>query len=297
MKNSEKYWESTCECLSVETRTILNEYLLSLKLESKADATISKYREYLERFLRECSMPIDHLTSDDVKTWLNAFSKDKKIRTVDLVLSALSSFFQFCLEEEYMDVMVMKKRWKPKVPHSLPKYLNEEETVRLKRAAKSLTIRNRALILFLLSTGCRESEVVNVTIQDVNLDKRTAIVKRKGKKIRHVHFSEECSIVLNDYLCHRSWEEKEPLFRNKFGKALGKSGIYLIVRKVGKQTGFVPILHPHVLRHTFTRNMLARGATIQCIANEMGHSDLNTTRMYAQIPTEEMILTYQNIMG
>ncbi|MCG7337173.1 tyrosine-type recombinase/integrase [Sporosarcina sp. ACRSM] len=297
MESSKRYWESTCENLLKETRIILNEYLLSLKLELKAEATISKYRKYLERFLRECSTPLDQLTSEEVLTWLNQFSQDKKPKTIDLVFSALSSFFQYCLQEEYMENVLMKKRWKPKIPQSLPKYLNEQEVARLKRAAENLSIRNRALILFLLSTGCRESEVVNLTIQEVDVDKRTAIVEGKGKKIRHVHFSEECGLVLKDYLRTRSGNKIEPLFLNKFGQALGKNGIYLVTRKLGKQAGFTQTLHPHVLRHTFATNMLARGADLQFIADEMGHEDLNTTRIYARIPTEDMILKYQNIMG
>lgn len=297
MKDSKKYWKSTCEALSVETRNILNEYLLNLKIENKAEATVLKYRDYLERFLKECAIPIDKLTSDDVLTWLKEFSQDKKPKTVDLIYSILSSFFQFCLAEEYMESMVMKKRWKPKIPDTLPKYLNDQEVARLKRAAENISQRDRAIVLFLLSTGCRESEVVNLSIQDVDLDKRTAIVIGKGKKIRHVHFSEECAIVLKDYLRTRSGEQTEPLFLNKFGQRLGKNGIYLVVRKLGKHAGFVQSLHPHVLRHTFATNMLARGADLQFIADEMGHSDLNTTRIYARIPTEEMIAKYQNIMG
>lgn len=99
-----------------------------------------------------------------------------------------------------MEGMVIKKRWRPKIPQSLPPFLNEQEYERIKLAAESLSLRNRTLILFLFSSGCRRSEVSNLNIEDIDIERRTAKVKGKGKKIRYVHFSEECALVLTDYL-------------------------------------------------------------------------------------------------
>lgn len=297
MKGQNKYWQSIREGITPASKQILNEYLLSLKLENKATATIIKYRRILERFLLECKIPLEDLTSEEVRKWLDGFSEGKKPRTVDLVLAALSSFFNFCLDEEYMEQTVLKKRWKPKIPKSLPKYLDEFEYAHVKHIAEQLPLRDRALILFLFSSGCRVSEVSNLTIQDVNLKKRTAEVVGKGKKIRHIHFSEECALVLNGYLQIRTSDPTEPLFKNKFGKSFHVDGIQQVLKKVGIKADLKQSFHPHICRHTFATTMLARGADLQFIADELGHSDLNTTRIYARIPTEEMIVKYQNIMG
>jgi integrase/recombinase XerD len=295
MEDNRKYWESSNENISIETRRILNEYFLSLKLANKAEATITKYLWILEGFFCECSIPLDNLTSEDVLKWLNDFSVRKKARTIDLVLSCLSSFFKFCLEEDYMEDMVIKKRWRPKIPQSLPRYLNEQEYARVKLAAESLPLRDRALILFLFSSGCRRSEVSNLNIEDIDIERRTAKVKGKGKKIRYVHFSEECALVLIDYLQTRSFDETDAVFINRKGHRLLPQGIYGMITRFGKKIG-IP-LHPHCFRHTFATNMLARGAEIEFIADEMGHANLNTTRIYARIPTEDMMLAYQNKMG
>ena len=91
--HTRKYWISTHEGIPIQTRKILNEYLLSLKLANKAEATISKYREYLERFCSECLVDLDSLTSEDVLKWVNEFSVGKKESTVIIVLSILTSFF------------------------------------------------------------------------------------------------------------------------------------------------------------------------------------------------------------
>lgn len=216
---------------------------------------------------------------------------------MDLFLAALSSFFQFCLAEEHMEHVVIKKRWRPKIPQSLPKFLDEAEYAQVKLTAETLSLRDRSLILFLFTSGCRSSEASSLNIQDVNLEKRTATVTGKGKKIRNVHFSEECLLILKDYLGTRTGNPSEPLFMNKFGRRLLADGIYEIVKKLGKKAGLVQSFHPHCCRHSFATNMLARGATLEFIADELGHTDLNTTRVYARIPTEEMILAYQNKMG
>ncbi|QOK25895.1 tyrosine-type recombinase/integrase [Cytobacillus oceanisediminis] len=297
MNTFKKYWQSSHESISEQTLLIINEYLLSLKLANKSEATINKYKWILERFFCECTVSLKALRSEDILKWLNEFSKGKRPKTVDLFLSALSSFFQFCLEEEYLEHVIIKKRWRPKIPQSLPKYLTEQEYARVKLAAEGFSYRDRSLILFLFSSGCRSSEASNLNIQDINIEKRTASVNGKGKKIRQVHFSEECALVLKDYLKTRTGDEEEPLFMNKFGQRLTKSGIYGITTKLGKSAGLNQSLHPHCCRHTFATNMLARGADLEFIADEMGHANLNTTRVYARIPTEDMILAYQNKMG
>lgn len=292
-----KYWISTKEAIPKQSRVILNEYLLSLKLANKAEVTISKYRSILEKFMMECAVPIDALTSVDVFKWLESYSVDKKERSIDLVISTLSSFFNFCLAEEYLDTLLMKKRWRPRIPLSLPKFLNEQEYARVKMFAERLSIRDRTIVLFLFSSGCRRSEVIQLNIQDVDLERRTVGVTGKGKKIRHIHFSEECALVLKEYLQTRSGNSSEPLFLNKFGNRLKKTGIYKITTKLGRLAGLKQPLHQHCCRHTFATTMLAKGVDLEFIAEEMGHNNLNTTRVYARIPTEDMIVTYQNIMG
>lgn len=296
MNDIQNHIEISNKKILKETREILGEYMLSLENANKADATKTKYLWILERFFSGCPIPIEDLTSEAVLKWLNNFSINKKAKTIDLVLSCLSSFFKFCLEEEYIEHMVIKKRWRPKIPQALPRYLNDQEYARVKHAAERLSLRDRALILFMFSSGCRRGEVSNLNINDVDFKRRTAVVTGKGKKIRSIHYNEECAILLNEYLRTRDALESEPLFMNRNGTRLLPKGIYEITKKLGKKAGLKQLLHPHSLRHTFATNMLAKGARLEFIADELGHADLNTTRVYARIPTEDMMLAYQNKM-
>lgn len=272
MSPPNKYWISEHEGIPKETRNIFNEYLLSIKLENKAEATVSKYRMLLEKFLIECNS-LEDLTSDHVRGWLNTFSQNKSPRTIDLMLSCLSSFFKFCLEEEYMESMVIKNRWRPKIPQSLPQFLNEQEYARVKLVSEKMSARDRSLVLFLFSSGCSRTEVSYLQMQDVNMDKRTAKVIGKGNKFRNVHFSVECAFVLKEYIGTRIGNGSDYLFLNKFGNRLGTQSIYKITKKLGKQVGLLQSLHPHVFRHTFATMMIARGADLEFIADELGISD------------------------
>lgn len=295
MNDSSDYWKSNLE--DEVTRSIMNEYLLSLKLENKSERTVRNYRWFLERFFSMCTIPLNQLTTNEVRKYFLYITNGKREKTVDAYLTALSSFLQFCLAEEYIENVIIKKRWRPKIPKSLPKYLSENEFAKVKITTENSALRDRALMLFLFSSGCRSSEVSNLSIKDVNLEKRTAEVTGKGKKIRKVHFSEECALVLKDYIHTRICKESDPLFLSNSDQRIGPKSIYYITRKIGKKAGLNQSLHPHCCRHTFATNMLARGATIEFIADELGHSNLNTTRIYARILTEDMITSYQNIMG
>ncbi|MEK4023657.1 tyrosine-type recombinase/integrase [Sporosarcina sp. FSL W7-1283] len=297
MSAPRKYWVSDHEGIPKETLTIFNEYLLSLKLENKAEATIIKYRNVLRGFLSECTIPLKELTAEIVLKWLNVNSTNKKAGTIIHTHATLTSFFNFCLEEGYMDDVVIKKRWRPKLPHSLPQFLNEQDYTRVKIASELLSARDRAIVLFLFSSGCRRSEVSGLTLKDIDLGKRTAKVTGKGNKSRQVHFSDECAYALKEYLKIRKKNDSEYLFISRFGGGLGTKGIYDITIELGIKAGLNKSLNPHSCRHTFATRMLAKGASLEFIADELGHTNLNTTRVYAQIPSEDIIAAYLNKMG
>ena len=290
-----EYWVIEKEGIIPSNKLIANEYLIGLKLANKSEATIDKYRRILEKFLMDCPKIIGELVAEDIHTWLIQNYGDKKARTKELVLGALSGFFKFCLAEEYINGMLIKNRWRPKIPQSLPKYLNEYELARVKIQAERMSIRDRALIEFMYSSGCRRSEVIGLNVEDINLKKRTAQVVGKGKKIREVHFSQAAALLLEEYL-HNHPKDIQALFVGRFNKRLGATGIYRICRILGEKAGLAYNLSPHMSRHTFATNMLARGAELEFIGEELGHRDLNTTRIYARIPSEEIMSEYRKRM-
>jgi site-specific recombinase XerD len=111
-----------------------------------------------------------------------------------------------------------------------------------------------------------------------------------------VHFSETCAILLTEYL-ETHPKDAAALFLNQHGDRLCRQSIYNIVSRLGKKAGLVCKLGPHRLRHTFATNLLARGADLGFIAGELGHADLNTTRIYANLPDPQLVAHYRQYMG
>lgn len=221
--------------------------------------------------------------------------ESEKARTQELMLAVLSGFFKFCLDEDYIQRTLTKTRWRPKIPQSLPKFLNEHELAQVRIQAEKMSLQDRSLISFLLSSGCRRSESVGLDLGDLDIEERTARVMGKGKRPREVHFSEETAFLLKDHLTNRT-DPHLPLFISKFKKRMGTQGVYLICRKLGLKSGLPQNLSPHMCRHTFATNLIARGSELEFIGGELGHKDLNVTKIYAKIPSEQLMREYNKRM-
>jgi len=290
----EEYWVIKQENISPKNREAANEYLLDRKQAGKSVATIDRYRRVLETLLVGCPKNIDEMSADDVQAWLSARYGDKAARTKYLVLSVLSVFSKFCKDEGYLDRPLTKSRWLPRLPQSLPKYLDSHELARVRLHSEEMPLRDRALQSFLFSSGCRRAEVSGLNTENADLEDRMAIVVGKGNKSRQVHFNEETALLLKEYLDSRPGDD-QALFHNKYGKRLGPQTIYVIVRKLGEKSGLPKNLSPHCCRHTFATNLLERGAKLEFIGAELGHRDINTTRIYARIPSANLISEYRRI--
>ncbi len=158
------------------------------------------------------------------------------------------------------------------------------------------SLRNQLLVEFMLTSGCRVGEVHQLNREDVDFENRTARVIGKGKKIRQVHFSDKCAVLLDRYI--DSCPQTSPaLFVTTTGTRLGTRRIQKIIQDIGEKAGFDKRLHPHRLRHTFATELLAKGAELSFIGDELGHSNLETTQIYARLPKREIIALYRKYMG
>lgn len=289
-------WDANVEGIIPEHQKILAEYLKNMKLNNISEGTVSLYRRYLDKFLLANPMPLRSLTPDLVLSWIRANYWDKAPKTLTICLSALSSFFNFCQTEEYVGICLIKKRWYPRLPKPIPKFLTRSEQARVRLQTEKDTIRNRALVEFFLSSGCRLAEVRGLNIEDIDIAEKTARVTGKGEKLRDVFFSDTCAILLEKYLKSRP-SDQNALFLSAFKRRLSKSQIRGIIKKIGDKAEVARSLSPHCFRHTFSTNLLSKGAELDFIAELLGHEDLQTTRVYAHYPKEELIGLYRKYMG
>jgi site-specific recombinase XerD len=280
----EKYWIIEQENISPKSSEAVNNYLLDMKLAGKSVATIYRYRMILEGFLTECPKDIDQLEPDDVHGWLSVHYGDKKARTYHLVLTILSGFFKFCLGKGYIGRVLTENRWRPRTSEQAVKLQVEEEP-----------LRDRLIYEFLLSSGCRRSELAGLDVKDVDLARRTATVSGKGKT-RQVHFSQGCANLLKQYLSTHP-ADNDALFLNRFGSRISSTGIYQVTTKLGGMTGMPAHFHPHRFRHTYAVNFLHRGAELDVISRLPGYTNPDTTRSYYKKVPEKVLALYMKYFG
>jgi len=174
----------------------------------------------------------------------------------------------------------------PKTPVKLPRYLTESEARKILKVAQQLGKAKEFMILaFMLYTGVRVSELVNVRSEDISFEKGTVRIKGKGDKERIVPIPKKYLKALKRYVGKREGY----VFLTKYGKPYMRKGIYAIVKKYARLAGIKKDVSPHILRHTFATLALNNGTDSLTIQKILGHSSLTTTLKYAHVLVNNMI--------
>jgi site-specific recombinase XerD len=294
-----RYWELTKNLPNQKNQEVVSHFLKSLKLSNRGEKTILSYRRFLEWFFGDMEEPFSSLSSDKILDWLKTNRGQVKDSTYRNRLDILSSFYNHCVQDSLLERSPIKRRWFPRLPKPVPKYLEKGDIAKVRNESDMTSIRNQAIVEFMLTSGCRVGELHQLNVGDIDLENRTARVMGKGKKIRNVHFSEKCAILLERNLELLQAKESSPLFvtfRDKKTR-LSIRRIQSIVGKLGEKAGLSSSLHPHRFRHTFATELLSKGAELSFISDELGHSNLETTQIYARLPNQQIISEYRKYMG
>jgi len=297
-RNGDKHWKLNIQLANSENQEVINDYLMSLKTANYSKESMITYRSFLQKFFKEKKETYSSLTSNQIQQWFIQHEKGFKEWTLKNHLIVLSAFYNFCVNEEYVDQSPIKSRMFPRLLKSLPKYLDREEIAKVRGKSENSWLRNRCIFEFLISSGCRIGEVYRLDHSKVDLENRMAMVLGKGKKYRQIHFSEKCGILLEQYLEKRT-DTDAALFVSTMKKVNRLSIVQMrrIIKQLGEDAELSGSLYPHRLRHTFATDMLTKGADLFFIADELGHKDINTTEIYANLPKQELISLYRKYMG
>jgi site-specific recombinase XerD len=150
------------------------------------------------------------------------------------------------------------------------------------------TKRNKAIILTLLDTGIRASELCSIKVIDLDFKNKQITVNGKGDKERVLEISSRTAQLIWRYLITRSSElpDKAPLFAGDFDLPLTRSGLLQLIKRIGKRAG-VPNAHPHRFRHTFAINFLRNGGNIYALQELLGHSSLDMVKHYLALSNQD----------
>lgn len=157
--------------------------------------------------------------------------------------------------------------------------------------------KEKALVEFLVSSGCRVSEVAGLCVQDIDWQERKCKVIGKGGKQRTVYFSVRAKLMLQLYIEGR--KGGEALFSSSRApyEPLSDRGIEKIISKLGKRIGMERPLYPHLMRHTFASHALSAGMDLTVIQHLLGHTDPKTTLIYAEINPIRVQYEYNRVIA
>lgn len=261
---------------------ILKNYIASLRLEGKSELTIDQYYRIINMFLRTIGKPVKQILTGDIRYYLARYMADRKVEktTLDNQRRAISAFFSYLAAEEYIDKNPMLRIKKIKTDKRVKKPFTDIELEQLRN--NTCNIKEKALMEFLLSTGCRVTEVVRLNIQNIDFNKKEAVVYGKGDKERVVYISDRSMYYLQLYLEQRKSNHNTSIFLNRNGYGMTKNNIEKLFNKLGERAKISKV-HPHRFRRTFATNALKRGMSLQNLQKLMGHESVDTTMGYCDI--------------
>lgn len=280
----------------------LEKYLKYLKYQKNySDFTICSYEndilEFLS-FLKEHNLDILNIDYTNTKIFLKELNNKKnKTSTLSRKISSLRSFYNFLINNNYLDNNPFILVKLPKKEKHLPRFFqyNElEQLLSIPNLNTALGQRDKAILEVLYASGIRVSELINIKITDIN--GKEIKVFGKGSKERIVMIGDYARDSLDLYLNngYKTLNKKNNsyLFLNSNGEKLTTRGIRYILDKIIKQTSLDKKISPHMLRHTFATHLLNEGCDLLSVQELLGHENLSTTAIYTHITTDYLKNVY-----
>ncbi|MEZ0346667.1 MAG: site-specific tyrosine recombinase/integron integrase [Infirmifilum sp.] len=270
---------------------LLNLYISHLIARNRSEKTIKSFKSILEKFIEFLGdKSLADISVYDVDTFLAQLrSNGWKPDSLYTAGVALKRFLEFIGKEDALKNFELPKREK-----RLPRYLEPDEVKKMLDAAENT--RDRLILLLLFTTGLRVAELVNIRKSDVDLEKHTIRVKGKGSKERYVYFSPTATELLKKQLEESNSEWLFPSSKNPLSH-IHYTTVERTLSALARKAGLNKRVTPHLLRHTFATLSLANGLDIREIQELLGHSNLNTTQVYAHVSRERLKRDYERVWG
>ena len=260
------------------------QYLGAKRTDGLSQRTIGTYRYTLEMFADKVRKPTQKITTDDIRGYINYLSGERGIKetTLQTHINILRAFFGWLLEEEKIKKNPMLKIHSLKIDKKGARQaLSYEELERFRDAC--VGYREKALVEFLVSSGCRLSEVAGLAFDDLNFAERSVMVHGKGDKDRVVYFSVRARLMLQEYKKERKGGTGLFVSTRAPYPALKQRAIERIIHSISVRAGLESRVHPHLLRHTFATHALNGGMDVTSIQQLLGHENIATTQIYAAL--------------
>lgn len=259
---------------------MLDAFLDAMRVEGRSEKTVERYRYIISKFLSHVGTSSRNVTQYHIRSFL-ASEKDRGIADTTLRGDywVLGSYFGWLHRDGIIQRNPMSNIGRIKVQKKVREVFTDVDIEKLKLGCT--TLRDKAIICFLKSTGCRVGEVTNLNRSDIDFQNLECIVLGKGNKQRTVYIDSVTAMVIQEYLAGRT-DNCEALFVGKGGKRFLPGGIRAMLNKVAEKTGVYHV-HPHKFRSTEITELVNRGMPVEQVKELVGHDKIDTTLGYVKV--------------
>lgn len=258
-----------------------------------SDNTLASYRSDLKAYVKWLdthSLSVEQAQWQDLLRFLDSYTGASP-RSRARRLSSLRRFYRYLIREGLVSNDPVARIKTPRTGRSLPKTLSEGEVELLLASPdleNTLGLRDKAMLELLYATGLRVSELVNLTLQEINLLHGVVRITGKGGKERIVPMGEEAIEWLTRYIQDSRDEllkgaRSDAVFPARQGVAMGRHAFWHRIRQLAIRAGIKKPISPHTLRHAFATHLLNHGADLRVVQMLLGHRDISTTQIYTHV--------------
>lgn len=274
--------------------------------------TLRNYQMYLTAFggwtEKNQINDLEKLTSEDVEEFQLFLqeSGNRGAKTVNYYLIALRSLCKYLLGRD-LAVLAPERITLSKTPARQVHFLEADEVERLRLAPQGddlTTLRDRAILEVLYSTGLRVSELVSLKRSHVNLKNGEFSIRGKGQKVRPVFLGDSAKLALKRYLAARRdgnpalfIRHRQDINQDEQAKPLTARSIQRLLKHYGALAGIIKPLTPHKLRHSFATELLRNGADLRSVQELLGHSSITTTQIYTHVTNRDLKEIHRRFLG
>ncbi|ABR48676.1 tyrosine recombinase XerD [Alkaliphilus metalliredigens QYMF] len=275
---------------------LINNFIIYLKNEKHLSTnTLESYKRDVKQFTSYLAgsdiHDIEETTKTTIITYLFYLQKEgRAASTISRSLASLRSFYHYLLLHKKVDIDPTFNLESPKMVKKPPNILTLEEVELLLQQPLNTTpkgIRDKAMLELLYATGIRVTELISLNLEDVNVN-LGYIRCCNNTKERVIPIGTLSLIALQKYINYyrdafTKDNEEKSLFLNYHGGRLTRQGFWKIIKVYTKQAAIEKSITPHTLRHSFATHLIENGADLKSVQEMLGHSDISTTQVYAQL--------------
>ena len=258
---------------------------------------INLYQTYLEDKLS--IIDIEKVSKEDIESYLKyCYLKNEDNKTISHKITTIYNFHNYLLREKVIKDNQAEFIDRPKLAKHLPYTLTVKEIDKLLDIALVTVFdyRDKAMLELMYGTGLRVSELVSLTVYDVDFYNAFLRIKGKGSKERIVPINNASLKYLKLYLDRRCLllkkKTSDELFLNARGEGISRQGFFKNLKKILAKKGMPTNISPHSLRHSFATHLIENGADLRSVQTMLGHSDITTTKIYTHISNEKVTKDY-----